>query len=389
MLYEYITFEQLLLFGAGFGASLMALVAFLLRTLPVVGRWRACNDAEVDLSGLSGASIIVYSNEEVYNLEQLLPQLLAQDYAPGFEVIVVNEGESLDVRDLVEHMQLTHRNLYLTHTPDGARNLSRKKLAITLGVKAARYPVAVLTAASARIESTQWLGRMMQHFANEATEVVLGYAAYDPYSTNKFGARTRAFDAAFDAAAWLGDAIWHRPWRGTEYSLAYRRELFFNNKGFSRHLNLRLGDDDIFVSEITNRLNTAVELSDESIVKIEGNNSHTAARERRLQRRFTESFIHRRPRILNALGSWAYLLAFVVPVVGAAINPMNWIGWIACAALLLIAYGVGFVWYRAVRVLSRRRLCVTLPVIAMLRPLRLTWLSIYAKMHHRKRYTWE
>ena len=51
---------------------------------------------------------------------------------------MVNEGESAAVTDVVSTMQLTHRNLYLTCTPDGVRNLSRKKLAITLGIKATR-----------------------------------------------------------------------------------------------------------------------------------------------------------------------------------------------------------------------------------------------------------
>ena len=67
-----------------------------------------------------------------------------------------------------------------------------------------------------------------------------------------------------DGVHWIGDALAGHPWRGNEYNLVYRRDLFFRNKGFSRHLNLRQGDDDIFVKEIATAANTAVELSAES-----------------------------------------------------------------------------------------------------------------------------
>ncbi|MDE6289050.1 MAG: glycosyltransferase, partial [Muribaculaceae bacterium] len=219
-----------------------------------VTRCRArCDKAASETAPMAcvGASIIVYSVDEQDSLARLLPQLLAQDYDGEFEVIVVNEGDSAGVRDVVETLQTTHRNLYLTHTPDGARNLSRKKLALTLGIKAARYPVAVLTGATAILPGNRWLRAMMSHFSDSNhTGVVLGYACADPYEDTALGARTRSFDFVADSVMWLSDALKGRPWRGTEYNLAYRRELFFSSKGFSSNLNLRYGDDDIFVSRI-------------------------------------------------------------------------------------------------------------------------------------------
>ena len=63
---------------------------------------------------------------------------------------MVNEGESADVRDAVSMLRASHPNLYLTFTPEGVVNLSRKKLGITLGIKAARYDIAVLTTTAPR-----------------------------------------------------------------------------------------------------------------------------------------------------------------------------------------------------------------------------------------------
>ena len=45
------------------------------------------------------ASVIVYSQGDADALTALLGSLLNQDYPAAFEVIVVNDGESADVRD--------------------------------------------------------------------------------------------------------------------------------------------------------------------------------------------------------------------------------------------------------------------------------------------------
>ena len=107
-------------------------------------------------------------------LTRLLPRLLEQRYEPGFEVIVVNEGGSVATSDVVSMLASQHRNLYLTYTPDGARSLSRKKLALMLGIKAAQNRVVVHTMATATITSPLWLASIMRHFSDPSVEVVLG-----------------------------------------------------------------------------------------------------------------------------------------------------------------------------------------------------------------------
>lgn len=382
-----------LLPAIGVAASLIALAIFLLTVIPIARRRRACDATEgsTEASGsICGASIIVYSADEYSALEQLLPQLLSQEYDGEFEVIVVNEGDTPQVRDVVEALQLSHHNLYQTHTPEGARNLSRKKLAITLGIKAARYPVVVLTGASTVIDSRHWLAKMMQHFAaNSSTQLVLGFATAAPYEDTGWGKRTRSFDYVADSARWLGDALHGHPWRGCEYNLAYTRNIFFNSKGFSSHLNLRDGDDDIFVSSIATADNTAIELSLESIVEVTGNNSRRIARERRRRRLFTARFIKRRPRLIHGLGWLCYAAGLVIPLVAAALPPYNLATWACAAAALAVWYPVGLAWLPATRALCGRRLLLTLPFLAATRPLRQGISAIAALFSHSKRYTWE
>lgn len=381
--------EIVVLLGLSVFFTLISLGLSLRRILPLHRQRRASN-RRASAGATERASIIVYSNDQSAELESLLPQLLSQQYEPGYEVIVVNEGDSPRVRAVVEDLQLSHRNLYLTFTPDGARNLSRKKLALTLGIKAARYPVAVMTAAGASVGSDRWLARIMQHFtADGPVEIVLGYAAFDPAEDGGAARRVRSFDHVTESASWIADAIGRHPWRGTEYNLAYRRDIFFRNKGFSRHLNLRYGDDDIFVSEIAARSNTEVELSDDSVVTVTGGDSRIGTLERSARRRFTERFIRRRPHVLDAVGRWSYLAALLLPFAAVALDRTNTFVWICAAGVLLCWYLSGMVWCNVMTALRGRRLILSLPFIAAFAPLRRVYRRLYALAHRTKRYTWE
>jgi hypothetical protein len=233
--------------------------------------------------------------------------------------------------------------------------------------------------------------RMMQHFAPDSpVEVVIGYAAPASYADQHCGKRTRSFDFIADAVDWLAPAIAHHPWRGIEYNLAYRRDLFFRNKGFSRHLNLRDGDDDIFISEIANGQNTAVELSDESVVEIINGNHPRTAHDRWARRRFTSRFISHRPRLMPALARWAYLASGLMILVAAALEPRNTFALaIAAGALLLWMLVAAIPWRIALNNLFGRRLATTLPFLAATLPLRRTARSVMAAIRREKRYTWE
>ncbi len=66
------------------------------------------------------------------------------------------------------------------------------------------------------------------------------------------------FDFVADGVRWLGVAIAGKPFRGTEYNIAYRKEeVFFRNSGFARSLNpTPWRRDDIFVSQVAGHATT-------------------------------------------------------------------------------------------------------------------------------------
>lgn len=388
-----IDFTTIILLSAAAAALIYIALPYNLFVRRVARRRKDCESMPAvsdDAPGWPAVSVIVYSQDEADALASLLPVILNQDYPAAFEVIVVNEGDSSDVRNTVEPMQLAYRNLYLTHTPDGARNLSRKKLAITLGVKAARYEVVVLTTVAAIIGSDKWLRAMTSQMVTDpAKHIVLGYAAPVPGDDRARGHRRRIFNYAADSVAWLAPAANRHPYRGTELNLAYRKELFFKNKGFSRSLNLHYGDDDIFISEIATPQNCTVELSHDSIVNFSSYDYSKTFRDIAMRHTFTETFIRRRPRAMMSSGAPALWILLGSAAAAIVMSPMNIA--VISAALIIIAAALTTVilaWRGAMTALTLTPLRLTIPFFLLMRPFRSVALIICSRLSHQKKYTW-
>jgi hypothetical protein len=351
---------------------------------------RACRAQNCDTSCecTERASIVVYAHDQAEDLARLLPTLLEQEYEPGFEVIVVNDGGSEDTRDLVERMRISHDNLYQTFTPNDSRALSRKKLALTLGIKAARNPVIVNITAEVIIESSQWLSHMMRNFADASTDIVLGYALPQD-NDHRHGRRRRIFDWCASGVTWLTSALAGKPYRGTEYNLAYRSRVFFDNKGFSRSLNLNHGDDDIFISEIATGDNCRVELSQPSIVRV-AMRDH-ARKQGFVSRRhqFTGRFVRKTSRRLMTTGSLLSIVATASAIAATITAWPNLCAAVIAAILILALYiTIAIVWRTTLKSLGAHPLRLTLPYLMMTRPLRLAALNICLHFAKDRFYTW-
>ena len=215
-----------------------------------------------------GVSVILCAHNEGYNLSQFLPSLLTQDY-PLYEVIVVDDGSEDNTRAVVESFMANDPRLHLTFVPCGARVGSTKKLALTLGAKAAQYDLLLLTDADCVPESDHWISEMVKGFGNVqgdnipcTKDIVLGFGAY--FAEDGHINRLVRYDTLFNGLHYLGAALCGHPYMGVGRNLAYRKSLFFESGGFTRLMTNKAGDDDLFVNHVATRDNTSVILSRES-----------------------------------------------------------------------------------------------------------------------------
>ena len=235
-------------------------IYFYLRYLRLGGKVTSQTDSDVQLPAVS---VIVCAHNEYDNLQDYLSILLEQDY-PCYEVIVVDDSSEDGSDLLLERWSRQYGNLYHTFVPRGARVLSNKKLALTIGIKAAHYDYLLLTDADCRPESKHWIREMMQGFANQQTEVVLGFSPY--FEKKGLLNHIIGYDTLFNGLQYMGMARAGKPYMGVGRNLAYKRETFFSVGGFKGLLGNRAGDDDLFVNRIANAANTVVVNNPNSIV---------------------------------------------------------------------------------------------------------------------------
>ena len=242
------------------GVAFIHQIYFYLRYLRLGGKVTSQTDSDVQLPAVS---VIVCAHNEYDNLQDYLSILLEQDY-PCYEVIVVDDGSEDGSDLLLERWSRQYGNLYHTFVPRGARVLSNKKLALTIGIKAAHYDYLLLTDADCRPESKHWIREMMKGFSNEQTELVLGFSPY--FEKKGLLNHIIGYDTLFNGLQYMGMARAGKPYMGVGRNLAYKRETFFSVGGFKGLLGNRAGDDDLFVNRIANAANTVVVNTPNSIV---------------------------------------------------------------------------------------------------------------------------
>lgn len=381
-------------------------------------------------TGLPSVSVIVYCHNDATGLRCALPYLLNQDY-PEYEVIVVNDGMIIDDSNVVAEFRRQYPNLYETFVPDDTRNVSRRKLAIMVGIKAAKHEVIVTTNANCHPTSSLWLRAMCRNFS-PGTDVVIGQSVYNHQDDSLPQHLFRTFDSVCTRALFTSWAIARKPYRGTCDNLAYRRHTFFANKGFSKSMNLHYGDDDIFVSEIATRTNTAVELSPESLIVTTYEEPARALREQKYRYDFTSRYIHTHAFaveqamaatywlgfatiILLSLAAIIDLLAIFAPGIVAAISPgllaalhpetlatvtghftqgtfglTDVLLTAAPLPLLLLHTLPGILAYRSVaRLLHMPRLFFTVPLFTLVRPIVNLRYHLRGHRFRQQNFTWQ
>lgn len=381
--------DTIIIFSVAAALVLLLILIYFRPLWKVTNAIRRQTSDPAEPSGSIPVSVVIFASDDAESLRHLLPAVLGQKYNGNFEVIVVNEGQSDATAEVVERLKIIHDNLYLTYTPDGARQLSRKKLGLMIGIKAARYPVVVHTTARAEIDSDEWLARMTEPFLNPRTEIVLGHSYLDPKRDRGIGRRSRTFNASADSAVWLASAVMGRPYRGTELNLAYTRDIFFNNRGFSRSLNLKHGDDDIFISEIARPDNTAVVLHKDAMVRSNARNVARAYSEQRSRYNFTGRHIPHTPRLLQGAGALLMWIILGLCIWGALGVWPNLAG-AAVGAFIVVSTAIAsiIIWRRAINALTGKKMLLTLPWLMLFRPLANCVASAKAMRHRKYNYTW-
>ena len=202
-------------------------------------------------------SVIICARNESENLQNFLPSVLKQDY-PDYEVIVVNDCSEDSSYEILASFLEQYPHLRVSTVNKDQKFSHNKKFAQFIGIKAAKNNILIFTDADCKPESDKWLEGMASRF-NDKISFVLGYGGY----IKKDGLLNKyiRYDTMTIAMQYLGMAIRGIPYMGVGRNLAYKRSVFFDNKGFGTFNHIVSGDDDLFVNTNATRGNTCVEFS--------------------------------------------------------------------------------------------------------------------------------
>lgn len=377
-----------------------AIIALLARFIPI---WRVYRTAKrqakeaymIDLpedGQVPLVSVIVYTISTEEALLEYLDALMRQDY-PNYEVIIVNEGGHEVSASLAERLtKLYPQRLYVTFIPPESHNLSRRKLAQTVGIKAAKGDIVLTTGSNCIIPSKSWLSLMMQPFFHEPSiEIVLGYSHIEFDNLHGPGKWFRQFDSTLTACQWLGAAINKYPYRGDRYNLAFRRGLFFDHKGYSQSLHLMNGDDDLFVNEISNGDNTDVMISHDAILTYDwGDSGNRIVSEMKNNYRFTSQLLPKMPFLRAGLGSTMQWTTLIAAIAGALLGLPGLIHvWVALGILFLLGSTEIYVYRKAAKALGSVRLFWSVPLFLLWHPIDTLLTKNYSRRKRRRHFIFD
>ena len=136
-----------------------------------------------------------------------------------------------------------------------------KKLAQSIGIKAAKNDWLLFTDADCKPVSNQWIRLMMRNFT-PGIELVLGYGPF----TRENGALNYKirYNNIFTAMQYFSYALKGKAYMGVGRNMAYHKSLFFERGGFKGHTHVLSGDDDLFVTKVATKTNVAIEVNPQS-----------------------------------------------------------------------------------------------------------------------------
>lgn len=245
--------------GIALGAAIIALLIVQIALhLGIYGRiasFRLMNRKQIRDKEPAISVVVPLFAEDANYLDTSLTTLLTQDYAK-FEVVVVYVGNSDDFFADIQSLQRLYPHLSPVHIDYSPHYPVSTKIALNVGIKSAKYDFVITTSPDATPSSERWLSLLAKGFMYG--DIVLGYCGVARQGGFKnFIFREYQFT---DSVAWLASAIRHRTYSASRNALGFKKCLYFDVRGFN-HLNMNVGENDLFVQQIATQNNVSVVLS--------------------------------------------------------------------------------------------------------------------------------
>lgn len=255
---------EILLYALG-GITLIQFIYYIL----IFGRFSFSKSKSATANNIP-ISVIVCAKNEAENVIQYIPLILEQNY-PTFELVLIDDASSDETREIFENFEKQDSRVKLVKVDNNEAFWGKKKYALTLGIKASKYEYLLLTDGDCYPTSKNWITEMSAQFTQQKT-IILGYGAYKKVK-NSFLNKIIRFETLLTATQYFSWAKIGKPYMAVGRNLAYKKETFFNVRGFMDHMDVRSGDDDLFINQAATSKNTTICFSEDSFTYSEAKKS--------------------------------------------------------------------------------------------------------------------
>ena len=210
-------------------------------------------------------SVIVYTKNQAELLPDFLDQLTRQSH-PDYEIIVVNNASQDKTADLLEDYEIRYPQLKAVNVVNNEAFWGSKKYAITLGIKKAAYKNLLFTTLNSVVNSENWITETSSLYSDQK-QLVVGYANYK--KRKGILNRIMRYGRYISNLNNFGLAAIGKPFTASEHNIGFNSDLFYENNGYSSHVNLPSGTESMFIKEAATSKNVALATASESIVRID------------------------------------------------------------------------------------------------------------------------
>jgi len=210
-------------------------------------------------------SILICAKNESQNLVENIPFIINQNYS-NFEIVLINDASTDNSLEVMKQFAKEHpKKINLVNVLPYEQFLGSKKYALTIGIKAAKHNYLLFTDADCKPISKNWIAEMVKNFSNNK-QLILGYGAYKKIKKSFLNKLIR-FETLLTAIQYFSYQKIGLPYMGVGRNLAYTKDLFFSVNGFTNHIKIKSGDDDLFVNHVATKQNSTCCISKESFTE--------------------------------------------------------------------------------------------------------------------------
>ena len=294
-------------------------------------------------------SVIICARDEAANISKNLMGSLVQEYSTTHEIMVVDDNSFDDSKYLLEELQKTYSLLNIIELKQEAKHITGKKFPLSMGIKAAKHEILLLTDADCVPASEFWIEKMQESY-DDGTEIVLGYGAYHKKKglLNKM-VRWETFHTALQYFTYALAGI---PYMGVGRNLSYKKTIFFRHKGFAAHNNIPSGDDDLFINTAATKTNTKINIDPDTFTLSNPVNTWAQWMKQKNRHYTTSKYYKPLHKFLLGLYSFSHFIFFPLLMISLIVFSWQW----ALLVFSLRFLTQAFVFYPAMKKLNEKDL---------------------------------